>query len=347
VQAKTRTIEILNAKIGRKRQNIQIGEFAFMHSGAPAQAASKVAQGKTVVLAACSITILICFGLSLAGQAQQKQKAPTFRIGVETVFVKMTVTDPFNRYVTGLEQDNFKVYEDNAEQSIIMFSQESAPVSVVLIYDVSSSMVDGRNIKRAENVIVHFLETGHPEDEYCLIVFNEKTSLVRALTPRSANIRNDLAIIKAGGRTAVLDAVYLGLSQVRKAKNDRKALILVTDGEDNSSRYTFPEVRDLATECDAQIYAIGLPGSLGYGRNVIHNIVSLTGGRDIFPGGFADLGEGIDRIHEELRHQYVLGYDPSNKTHDGKWRKITIKLDVPPDLSRLTVHAKGGYFAAK
>jgi len=131
------------------------------------------------------------------------------------------------------------------------------------------------------------------------------------------------------------------------AKNDRKALILVTDGEDNSSRYTFSEVRDLATESNAQIYAIGLAGRLGYGRGVIYNIVSLTGGRDFFPGGFGDLGEGIDRIHAELHNQYVLGYNPSNKVHDGKWRKITINLDPPAGLPKLIVHAKEGYFAAK
>jgi Ca-activated chloride channel family protein len=318
-----------------------------MHSTGPTPGKSRVVQRKTARLVAGAVSLLICLAVLWGGQAPQKQETPTFRIGVETVFVKVTVTDPLNRYVTGLEQENFKVYEDNVEQSISSFTHELAPVSVALIYDVSSSMVDNRNIDRAKNVIIHFLETGHPDDEYCLIVFNEQTSLVRTITRRSANIRNDLSVIKAGGQTAVLDAVYLGLSQIKMAKNDRKALILVTDGEDNSSRYTFSEVRDLATESDAQIYAIGLPGPLGYGQNVIHNIVSFTGGRDYFPVGFGDLGEGIDSIHAELRHQYIIGYNPTNRVHDGKWRKITIKIDPPEGIPKLIVHAKQGYFAAK
>lgn len=143
------------------------------------------------------------------------------------------------------------------------------------------------------------------------------------------------------------DAVYLGLDQIQGATNEKKALILITDGEDNSSRYSMAEVREFAKECDTQIYAVGEQGELGYGRSLIQSIVGLTGGRAFFPNSFNELDYYIDLIHAELRHQYVLGYNPTNAAHDGKWRKIQVKLDPPAGLPKLIVRTKEGYFAAK
>jgi Ca-activated chloride channel family protein len=285
--------------------------------------------------------------MTLRGQNPQTQQPPTFRVGVETAFVRVSVTDPLNRCVTGLQKEHFKVYEDKVEQQIIYFTQEPAPVSVGIIFDVSGSMKDNNNIQKAKNAIVRFLENGNPLDEYCLITFNERTSLVQNFTHQSADLRNIIAQKQAGGRTAVFDAVYMGLDQIKAAKNEKKALVLVTDGEDNSSRYTFSEVQEFAKESDVQVYAVGEEGLLGYGRSIIHSIVSLTGGRDFFPNNFNELDYYIDLIHAELRNQYVLGYNPTNKVHDGRWRKIQVKLDPPEGLPRLIVHAKEGYYAAK
>jgi Ca-activated chloride channel family protein len=145
----------------------------------------------------------------------------------------------------------------------------------------------------------------------------------------------------------MFDAVYLGLDQANSAKNEKKALILITDGEDNSSRYSLSEVREAAKEADVQIYAVGQQGTLGYGRSLIQGIVTLTGGRAFFPNSFNELDYYIDLIHSELRSQYVVGYNPTNKNHDGKWRKIQVKLDPPPGLPKLIVHAKEGYYAPK
>jgi Ca-activated chloride channel family protein len=257
------------------------------------------------------------------------------------------VTDPLNRCVTGLEKEHFKVYEDKVEQSIVSFTQEPAPVSVGLILDVSGSMKDNNNIQKAKSAIVRFLENGNLNDEYALITFNERTTLIQNFTHQSSTIRNEIALKQAGGRTALFDAVYMGLDQVKAAKNEKKALILITDGEDNTSRYTVSEVREFAKESDVQIYAIGEQGNLGYGRGLLENIVGLTGGRAFFPDNFNTLDYYIDLIHAELRNQYVLGYNPTNKTHDGVWRKIQVKLDPPEGLPKLIVHAKEGYYAAK
>ena len=139
----------------------------------------------------------------------------------------------------------------------------------------------------------------------------------------------------------------MGLEQIKNGKNEKKALILITDGEDNSSRYTASEVREFAKESDVQIYAIGEEGKLGYGRSEIQNIVGLTGGRAFFPNNFNELDYYIDLIHAELRNQYIVGYAPSNKNRDGKWRRIKVKLEPPEGLPKLIVHAKEGYYAPK
>lgn len=308
----------------------------------------KVVHNKTAASAAATVLALFFAGAYLRGQqTPQKQQPPTFRIGVETVFVRVSVADPLDRSVTGLEKSNFKVYEDKVEQTIEHFSLETSPVSAGIIFDVSNSMKDNNNIQKAKNAIVRFLETGNPEDEYALITFNERTSLVQNFTHQSSTVRSEIALKQAGGRTAVYDAVYMGLDQIKAGKNEKKALILITDGEDNSSRYSISEVREFAKESDVQIYAVGEQGMLGYGRSLIQGIVSLTGGRAFFPNNFNELDYYIDLIHAELRNQYVLGYSPSNKVHDGKWRKIQVKLDPPPGLPKLSVHAKEGYNAPK
>jgi Ca-activated chloride channel family protein len=290
---------------------------------------------------------LLCLCSDLSGQDRQQRKRPLFKVDVETVFVKVAVTDEMNRYVTGLEQEHFKVYEDNVEQEIIHFDQQTAPISVGIIFDVSGSMKENQNIKKAKNAIARFLESGNTEDEYFLITFNQKTKLVRGLDEQVDSLQNDVAFQKPGGDTALYDAVYMGLNYVMQGKNDKKALILITDGEDNSSRYSPSEVNEFAKESGVQIYGIGQKGDLGYGMPLVSKIASITGGRAFFPNNFNELDYYIDSIHAELRNQYVLGYQPTNQVHDGKWRRIKVKLDAPRGLPRLSVHAREGYYAPK
>jgi Ca-activated chloride channel homolog len=303
--------------------------------------------GLLFALTACIATAWKAPGQDVAGMQTKPRERPLFRVGVETVFVKVSVTDPLNRYVTGLEQEHFKVFEDKVEQNIIHFTQQSAPISVGILFDVSGSMKDNNNINSARNAIVRFLQAGNPEDEFFLVTFNQKTTLVTNFTHESGAIQNEISFRQPGGRTALYDAVYMGLDQIKGGKNEKKALILITDGEDNSSRYSASEVREFAKESDVQIYGIGEEGKLGYGRAEIQNIVALTGGRAFFPNNFNELDYYIDLIHAELRNQYVIGYVPTNKTHDGKWRKIRVKLEPPEGLPKLIVHAKEGYYAPK
>jgi Ca-activated chloride channel homolog len=208
-------------------------------------------------------------------------------------------------------------------------------------------MGDNNNIRKAKNAIARFLKEGNPEDEYFLVTFNQSAKIVQKFSNNPEALQSEAFFQKPGGSTAIYDAVYMGLDEIKNAKNEKKALILITDGEDNSSRYSPNEVREFAKESDVQVYAIGEQGMLGYGRTEIQKIVNLTGGRSFFPFSFSELDYYIDLIHAELRNQYVLGYMPANKTHDGKWRQIRIKLDAPQGLPKLLIKAKEGYYAPK
>jgi Ca-activated chloride channel family protein len=274
-----------------------------------------------------------------------QQRGPVFRSGVDVVVLRAAVTDPLNRYVVGLERQHFKVYDNKVEQIITHFSSDNAPLSVGIIFDVSGSMAE--NLVAAKNSVVRFLEQGTTEDEYFLVAFNDRAALVQDFTPKSEDIRNRIGMVTAKGRTALYDAIYAGLQKLSEAHHDKKALIIITDGEDNSSRYTFSDIKEFAKESDAQIYVIGEKGDLGYGRSIISEIVSLTGGRAFFPSSLKQIDYYCDLIQTELRNQYVLGYSPNNPTRDGKWRKVKVRLDPPEGLPKLTVRTKEGYFAPK
>ncbi len=265
------------------------------------------------------------------------------RVDVDMVVVRISVTDPLNRYVIGLEEDHFLVFEGKVEQEIIHFSNDRSPVSVGIILDISGSMSD--DIISARNSVVRFLEQGHELDEYFLITFNDRTKMAYDFTSRRESLQGELSMIKPRGRTALYDSVYLGLEKIREGRHDKKALIIITDGEDNMSRYTFTEVKRFAKESDVQIYVIGERGRLGYGTGIIAEITRLTGGRPFFPNNFKQLDYFVDLIHTELRNQYVIGYEPSDTAPDGKWRRIKVRLDPPDGLPTLSVRARQGYYA--
>ncbi len=293
---------------------------------------------------ACLVAVSLFCVLPLL-HGQDRRPIPSFRADVVNVFVKVAVTDPLNRYVTGLEKEHFRIYEDRVLQTITHFSQESAPISVGLIFDVSSSMGYRKNFRLAKKDFLPFLESRNPDDEYFLVAFNRTVRLIEAFTEDSAEVQNGIAVQKSGGTTALYDAVYMALDQIKRGKNEKKALILITDGEDNSSRYSVNEVREFSKESGVQIYAIGLTGPEGYGSGLLRQLVGVTGGRVFFPSGLNDLDYYIDLIHTELRNQYLLGYVPNNPARDGKWREITIKLDAPRGFPKLSIRAKKGYYA--
>jgi Ca-activated chloride channel family protein len=274
------------------------------------------------------------------------------RTDVDLALVNVTVTDPYNRLVTGLEQDNFRVSEDGTEQEIVSFSSEDVPISIGVIFDFSGSM--SNKVDKAREAAVQFFKTANPQDEFFLVSFNERAELTSAFTNSVEDLQSRMMLTAPKGRTALLDAIYLGLSQMRGAHNAKRALLILSDGGDNHSRYNENDIKRLVKEADTQLYAIGLFDPLGYrnrtmeelnGPSLLADITELTGGRVFAVEHLNDLPDIASKIGMELRNQYVLGYRPSNHSHDARWRKIKVKLRAPKGLPPLTVYSKTGYYA--
>lgn len=274
------------------------------------------------------------------------------RVDVDLVLVNVTVTDPFNRLVTGLEQENFRIYEDGVEQELVHFSSEDVPISIGVIFDMSGSM--SNKVDKARLAAVQFFKTANPQDEFFLVSFNDRAELTSAFTSSVEDLQNRLMYTTARGRTALLDAIYLGMSQMRGAHNAKRALLILSDGGDNHSRYNESDIKHFVKESDVQLYAVGLFDPLAYrnrtpeelnGPTLLSELTETTGGR-VFPvENLNDLPDVATKIGMELRNQYVVGYKPSNHHHDAKWRKIKVKLRPPKGLPPLNVYAKTGYYA--
>jgi Ca-activated chloride channel homolog len=274
------------------------------------------------------------------------------RTDVDLALVNVTVTDPFNRLVTGLDQDNFRVYEDSSEQEIVTFSSEDVPISIGVVFDFSGSMAN--KIDKAREAALQFFKTANPQDEFFLVSFNERAELTSTFTNSVEDLQSRMMLTAPKGRTALLDAIYLGLSQMRGAHNAKRALLILSDGGDNHSRYNENDIKRLVKEADTQLYAIGLYDPLGYrnrtteelnGPTLLADITELTGGRVFAVEHLNDLPDVASKIGMELRNQYVLGYKPSNHAHDARWRKIKVKLRAPKGLPPLTAYSKTGYYA--
>ncbi len=315
------------------------------------------------VLRVAILTSLLCLlfaSSSLAqtetpGPAQDPNNTQRIRRGkplkseVDITLVNVTVTDPYGRLVTGLEQDSFRVFEDNVEQEIVRFSSEDVPISIGVIFDMSGSMTD--KIDKSRLAAVQFFRTANPQDEFFLVDFNDRAQLASPFTASVDELQNRLMFTSAHGATALYDGIYLGLSQMKGAHNAKKALLIISDGGDNHSRYSQSDVRNFVREADVQIYAIGLytPGGgptpeEQAGPTLLSDLTTMTGGRSFAVRQIGELPDIASKISMELRNQYVIGYRPSDRAHDGKWRKIKVKLHPPKGLPPLTVFARSGYF---
>ncbi len=271
------------------------------------------------------------------------------KVDVSLVLVPVTITDPMNRLVTGLDRDNFNLFEGRDQQVIKTFSSEDAPISLGVIFDVSGSM--GSKIERAREAVIEFFKTANPQDEFFMITFADKPEQLSDFTSSVDDIQGKLLYTMPKGRTALLDAIYLGVTKMRQAKYPKKALLIISDGGDNHSRYTEGEIRSMVKEADVLIYAIGIydhyfqTDEERLGPALLSDITELTGGRAFTIDNPNDLADVSTKIGIELRNQYVLGYRPKNPAHDGKWRKIKVKLNPPKGLPPLRVYAKTGYYA--
>jgi len=283
--------------------------------------------------------------------SQQKNgRDKSLQTETEMTLVPVTVTDPVGRLVTGLEQNNFRVFEDGVEQEIVRFESEDVPVSIGVIFDMSGSMAD--KVEKSRLAAVQFFRTSNPQDEFFLVNFNDRAQLVSQFTGSVDDLQSRLMFTSAHGMTALFDGIYLGLSQMKGAHNTKKALLIISDGGDNHSRYTELDIRNFVRESDVQIYAIGLYESDGgptpeerMGPELLNELTSMTGGRTFPAASVNDLADIATKISMELRNQYVIGYRPSDRQHDGRWRKIKIKLRPPKGLPPLTISARSGYYA--
>ena len=271
------------------------------------------------------------------------------RMNVDMVLIPVTVTDPMNRLVTGLEKDDFQIFENNGQQQIRSFACEDAPVSIGIIFDLSGSMTS--KLIRARESILQFIKTANPQDEFFVIGFNDRPELIEDFTSSVEDIQARLATVRSGHRTALLDAIYFGLAKMKEARHERKALLIVSDGGDNRSRYTEGELRAQVRESDVELYSIGIFDPYAptpeerTGPQLLNDLSEETGGRLFRVDDLSEMGDIAEKISTELRNQYVIGYRPKDLTRDGKWRKVKVKLNPPQGLPPLTVHARTGYYA--
>jgi Ca-activated chloride channel family protein len=285
----------------------------------------------------------------MAADPSLKTHTKPMKVEVDLVLVPVTITDPMNRLVTGLERENFQLFEGKDKQEIRHFSNEDAPISLGVIFDLSGSMKN--KIDKAKEAVIEFFKTANPQDEFFLVTFADRPEQLSDFTRSVEDIQGRLVYALPKGRTSLLDAIYLAMNKMQDGHHNKKALLIISDGGDNRSRYTEGEVKSAVKEADVQIYAIGIFDAYAAtdeerrGPLLLSEITEITGGRTFTVDNPNELTDVATKIGIELRNQYVIGYRPKNPTKDGKWRKIKVKLNPPKGLPPLHVYSKTGYYA--
>jgi Ca-activated chloride channel family protein len=288
-------------------------------------------------------------GSAVTARGAALGSAAEIRVDVNLVLVPLTVTDTMNRLVTGLERDNFQMYDNNIPQTISSFATEDAPISIGIIFDLSGSMQS--KFLRARKALTAFLRTCNPQDEFFVVGFNDRPAILVDYTSDVEDVEARMVMLHPENRTALIDAIYLGINKLRDAKYQRKALLVISDGGDNRSRYTTGELNRVVRESEVQIYSIGIFDAYAptqeevNGPILLKDISEATGGRLFRVLDLDDLTDIAQRISEELRNEYVIGYTPTDRKRDGQWRKLKVRLLEPPGLPPLTVHSREGYYA--
>ena len=272
-------------------------------------------------------------------------------VNTDLITFTVTVTDTYGRFVSGLNKNAFSVFDEKVPQEITFFSDDDAPVSVGVLFDVSGSM-SGDKVRRARDALSKFVQTSHNADEYFLIGFNSRAQLLLDKTRDGDAVLDKMTFVQTRGNTALYDACYLGVEKVQRGSHPKRALLLISDGQDNNSRYTFNELRRLLKESDVVLYGIGILGggdagsALGMeGQGTLDELASVSGGKAFFPRSPAEMDDIFEQIALELRHQYSIGYKPTNFSNNGKWHKVKVRVTPPRGLPRLFVRTKEGYYA--
>jgi len=296
--------------------------------------------------------------LRLAGGPQAPapppgQAAPTFRSGVDLVALNVTVTDPSNRYLTDLTADEFLVYEDSVKQSVAYFSRTNLSLSVALLLDSSASMED--KMRTTQEAASGFVQSLRPEDQAEVIDFDSRVTVLAPFTGSKPDLEKAIASIVPGGSTSLYTAVYIALRELKKTESRgmedlrRRAVIVLSDGEDTSSLVAYDEVLEAAKRSEIAIYAIGIRSKdanafgKGYGQAdfALRQLTTQTGGRVFFPTSVDELKAIYALIAQELSSQYLVGYTSTNPKRDGSWRRINVRATRPGATARTRM----GYYA--
>jgi Ca-activated chloride channel family protein len=304
------------------------------------------------------LSLAMCVPLSLHSQVTiqprekpaSRQDAPahaTIRVDTSLVLIPVTVNDPLSRPVTGLDRENFRIYDDRAEQQITTFAMDDAPVAVGLVFDTSGSM--GEKLRRSRMAASEFFRLANDQDEFFLVEFSDTPHLEVPLTRNTGEIENQLTFSRSKGATALLDAVMLALHEMKKSKLDKKALLIISDGGDNHSRYTTAEVQEIVRESDVLIYSVGIFGGGSTpeengGPGLLTHISEQTGGR-MYPASASELPDIARAIGIDLRNRYILGYSPKDQPRDGRYHRVDVRVVPPRGLPKLSAHWRTGYYA--
>lgn len=298
------------------------------------------------IISLLSVIGFVCLPMQALRGTEQ-----ALRVRTDLVSLNVTVTARDGRPLTGLQRADFELYEDEVRQNIEYFSDTDDPATIGVIFDHSGSM--RQRLAAARAALQIFISSGHPEDEYFLLTFNEQVSTPLETSDGTTIVRR-LQGLKPEGDTALYDAIYRALERLRESRHRRRALLIVTDGEDNHSRYKLPDVQQQLREADATIYVLGNPepSSSGCGRLChfevtarLDSLASMSGGKAFFPRSLANLEQAVSQIAVELRRQYSLGYVPSTQKREGGWRKIKVRLKPESVTAKVSVRARTGYFA--
>jgi Ca-activated chloride channel family protein len=278
--------------------------------------------------------------------SKQVQKNSQDRIVINTKLVNLTVSvnDKLGRFVTGLTKEDFEIFDDTVKQDIAFFSDDDAPISMGIVYDVSASMQNFSSHSLA--MLRQFFDNSHMEDEFYVYAFNNRVQLVQDFTSLPEALLSRVTFIKAKGNTALYDATYAAVEKVRQGRHHKKVILIFSDGEENSSRYSGHELQNLLKENDVQIYAIGM-SELSNGAGTLRFITEPTGGQTFFPFDYFSAEVIYTRLALMLRRQYVIGFYPSNATSGTTWHKLHVQVKAPSQLGKLKLSYKNGYWMVK
>ncbi len=273
-------------------------------------------------------------------KSENQEPKDNIQLRARLVSLTVTVSDPLGRFVTGLAQRNFEVYDDGVKQEIAHFSDEDAPITLGIIYDVSGSMSDLTS--RSFQALRRLFETSHEDDEYFIIAFNDRVKLVQDFTTSPSEIMSRVIFVKAKGSTALYDGVYLGIEKARQGRHQKKALLIISDGEENSSRYSGRDLRERLKESDVPVYSIAI-SQLYAGLGTLESLSGWSGGMTFSPADEPQTRDIYTRIALMLRHQYAIGFYPTDAASDVDWHRVRLHINAPRGLGRLSLSYKKEY----